>query len=267
MRSRSQAVPAAPGWRRSRPGDSVPISLVSVPLVLLLAPGLAAQQRTARLEPDHAYIWVSHGAPEGAVLRELGITQWPDTANVGEGAAWIGFQFENFFLELTWVTDPQLFKDHWLSWHPPHQERANWRSTGASPFALAFHRVDPEVRPLPAPFQVEEWWDELGGYVADAGAGVPFLMVMGPRYAMPDPVWMTPEVHGMADNAAGIRRLTSWTLGTPEPLHHEALELLVEQGALQLRTSAEHVLELTFDDRRQGKTFDARPALPLMIHY
>lgn len=240
---------------------------VSIPLVLLLTPGLAAQQTTAQLEPDHAYIWVSHGASEGALLRELGITQWPDTVKPGEGVEWIGFQFENFFLELLWVTDEHLFQETWLSWHPPHQERANWRTTGASPFALAFHRADPEVSPLPAPFQVEDWWDEQGGYVSGAHAQLPFLMVMGPRHAMPDPLWMTPEARTLADNSVGIRRLTSWTLGTPQPLDHEALELLVDQGALRMRESSGHVLELTFDEHRQGKTFDARPDLPLVIHY
>ena len=240
---------------------------IIMPLILLPTPGLVAQETTARLEPDHAYIWVSRDAPEAAVLRELGITQWPDTADVGEGTAWTGFQFENFYLELTWVTDQQRFEETWLSYHPLHQERANWRTTGASPFALAFHRVDPGVHLLPAPFQVEEWWDELGGYVSDAGSEMPFLMVMGPRYAMPDPIWMTPELRGLADHPAGMRRLTSWTLGIPRPLDHEALELLVEHGALRVRPSSEHVLELTFDEGRQGKTFDARPTLPLVIHY
>lgn len=245
----------------------MPRLAIFIPLILFVAPGVFAQETTARLEPDHAYIWVSHEAPEAAVLRELGITQWPDTVDFGDGVAWIGFQFENFYLELLWVTDEQRFKDTWLSWHPPHLERADWPSTGASPFGLAFHRVDPEVRQLPTPFRVEDWWDEQGGYVSDADAEMPFLMLMGPRYAMPDPHWMTPEARGLADNSAGIDRLTSWILGTPQPLDHEAVRLLVSQGALDVKRSSEHVLELTFDEGRQGQSYDARPNLPLVIHY
>lgn len=234
---------------------------------LAITPGLSAQEATARLEPDHAYMWVSHGGPEAAVLRELGITQWPDTVRHGEGVEWTGFQFENFYLELLWVVDEELFQEKWVSWHGPHRERANWRTTGASPFGLAFHRTDTETRELPGSFRVEGWWDEQGGYVSDASAQVPFLMVMGPRYSMPDPYWMTPEVRALAKHPLGIRRLTSWTLSTPQPQDHEVLQLLAEQGALEIHSSSEHLLELTFDGGRQGKSYDARPDLPLVVRY
>jgi hypothetical protein len=234
---------------------------------LAITPGLSAQEATAQLEPDHAYIWVSHGAPEATVLRELGITQWPDTVKHGEGVEWTGFQFENFYLELLWVVDEQLFQEKWVSWHAPHLERADWRTTGASPFGLAFHRADLEISELPAPFRVEGWWDEQGGYVSDASAQMPFLMVMGSRYSMPDPYWMTPEVRALATHALGIRRLTGWTLTTPHSLDDEALQLLAEQGALRIQSSSGHLLELTFDGARQGKSYDARPDLPLVVRY
>lgn len=74
-------------------------------MTFLLAPDLGAQDATARLEPDHVYVWVSRGAPEGSVLRELGITQYPDTVRPGEGVEWIVFAFENIYLELLWVAD------------------------------------------------------------------------------------------------------------------------------------------------------------------
>jgi hypothetical protein len=86
-------------------------------------------------------------------------------------------------------------------------------------------------------------------------------------YAMPDPWWMTPDVRALAANRAGIGRLTGVTLGTPRPLANEALQVLVEQGALHSRVAGEHILELMFDNGRQGKTYDARPALPLVIRY
>jgi hypothetical protein len=239
-------------------------------LCLLSVPGLALAQEPAnaqQLEPDHLYIWVSEGAPEGAALRELGILQYPDTVDNGEGVEQITFQLENVFLELLWVSDEELFLEHWASWHPAHVERSNWRTTGASPFALAFHRVDPDDERIPPPFQVDSWWDSAGGYVSDVTAMMPFLMLMGPRYAMPDPSWLTEEGRALADNPAGIRSLTSWTLGTPQPLSNDGIDFLVDQEVLSVRPSGQHVLELTFDDGRQGRTFDARPRLPLVIRY
>lgn len=214
------------------------------------------------------YVWVSPKAPEGAVLRELGITQYPDTVKPGEGVEWITFAFENVYLELLWVADEEMFRERWASWHEPHIHRANWRTTGASPFGLAFHRTDPTDTEVPAIFEVEDWWDDAGGYASTADAQTPFLMLMGPGYAMPDPVWMTPAARRAAENAAGIRRLTSWSLATPETAPHAAIGFLERGGALDLTPGAsEHLITLVFDGGRQGKAFDARPDLPIVIRY
>jgi hypothetical protein len=229
---------------------------------------VAAQDTTSELEPDHLYVWASLGAPEGAVLRELGITQYPDTVRPGEGVEWITFAFENVYLELLWVSDEALFEERWASWHEPHTRRARWRSTQASPFGLAFHRIDPTSSNVPTIFHGEDWWDEQGGYVSSADAQTPFLMLMGPRHAMPEPVWMTSAARRAAENAVGIERLTKWSLATPEATPHEALSFLEQRGALDVTAGAsEHLLTLVFDEGRQGKTFDARPALPIVIRY
>ena len=172
------------------------------------------------------------------------------------------------YLELLWVSDQALFEERWASWHEPHIRRASWRSGEASPFGLAFHRTDPTNSDGPAIFRVEGWWDEQGGYGSSADAQTPFLMPMGPRYAMPDPVWMTPEARLAAENTVGIEHLTDWSLATPTSTPHEALSFLEKRGALDVTAGAgEHLLTLVFDEDRQGKTFDARPALPLVIHY
>ena len=236
-----------------------------VSTLVTTASNLLGQDTTATLEPDHIYIWVSRDAPEAAVLRDLGINQYPDTMAPGEGVNWIAFAFENIFIELLWVVDEELFREKWVSWDSLHYSRANWRSTGASPFGLAFHRVGPDT--LPLPFETVDWWDPSGGWVEHSDRLMPFLFVTGPRYAMPDPWWMTPEVRALAANPAGIGRLTDVTLGTPRPVTHEVLQVLAEQGILHSRVAGEHILKLTFDNGRQGKTYDARPTLPLVIRY
>ena len=38
-------------------------------------------------------------------------------------------------------------------------------------------------------------------------------------------------------------------------------------AVVTLQPGAEPLMELTFDDQRQGMTFDARPALPLVLRY
>ncbi len=96
---------------------------------------------------------------------------------------------------------------------------------------------------------------------------MPAIFVMAPRTSMPNPSWMTPEARAFVKNRAGIQQLTGLTLGVPRPVSHEAIKVLVKQGALHVQKADEHVLEITFDQGRQGETFDARPQLPLIIHY
>jgi hypothetical protein len=103
-----------------------------VSTLVATASNLCGQGTPANLELDHIHIWVSGDAPEAAVHRDLGINQWPDTVAPGEGVDWIGFEFENIFIELLWVVDEELFREKWVSWDSLHYSRANWRSTGAS---------------------------------------------------------------------------------------------------------------------------------------
>lgn len=255
------------GWRSSRIRVNPVVAGLCAGFLILSSVWAEGAQPKVLLQPDHAYIWVSEGAPEASKLREFGLLQWPEPADVGEGVAWTGFQFENFFLELTWVSDPDRFRETWLSWHEAHAERVEWRESGAAPFALAFNRRDPTNLSIPEQFEVDHWWDEHGGYVRDAGSRVPFLMLMGPRYSMPDPAWMTPELKRASDHPVGIRELTAMKLHAPESVAHEVLDMLIAQDAMTLVPDSEYVLELTFDEARQGGTFDGRPELPLIIHY
>jgi hypothetical protein len=240
-------------------------------LMFLLTTSIVfSQDLTVVLEPDHCFIWVSEDAPEAELLRAFGLNQDkdPEVVRAGNGASWISFSFENFYLELMWVHDEDAFKENWVWWNNTHDDRAHWENTGASPFGLAFHRVNPDT--LNLPFKVAEHFNPVrdGGWVDHGNPQLPHIFVMGPRGAMPDPWWMTPEARERArTHPAGIRRLTKLRLGTPQLPTHAAFQVLNQQGALDSYASEEHVLELTFDDRRQGKTYDARPGLPLIFHY
>ena len=61
-----------------------------------------------------------------------------------------------------------------------------------------------------------------------------------------------------------MHRLTRVTVHAPE-LPRTAQEVGVR--GLRFRESAIHLLELTFDDGRQGTRLDLRPGLPLILHY
>lgn len=236
---------------------------------LALAPGLRGQDPSVILEPDHCSIWVSKDAPEASLLTSFGLLQDQDPEVVRfNGVSWVSFSFENFYLELLWVHDEESFQENWVWWDPLWEQRADWRTTDASPFLLAFHREDPDNLNLPFRIAEDVNFYEDGGWVKHGNPQLPYVFVMGPRDAMPDPWWMTPEIREHAkSHPAGIRKLTGVRVSAPEEETHEAIEVLVSQGALRTGVAGEHLLELTFDDGRQGKTFDARPDLPLIFYY
>jgi hypothetical protein len=58
------------------------------------------------LEVDHAFIGCTSGAPQGDALLRLGFVEGSGNTHPGQGTANRRFYFDNFMLELVWVTDP-----------------------------------------------------------------------------------------------------------------------------------------------------------------
>jgi hypothetical protein len=55
---------------------------------------------------DHAFIACAAGATEGNALVRLGFVEGSSNTHPGQGTANRRFFFENFMLELLWVSDP-----------------------------------------------------------------------------------------------------------------------------------------------------------------
>jgi hypothetical protein len=84
---------------------------------------------------DHVALCCSVGAPAAVALVELGLREGRPNVHYGQGTACRRFFFTNAYLELVWVSEPEMAQSPavrrtrlWDCWR--------WRATGASPFGI-----------------------------------------------------------------------------------------------------------------------------------
>ena len=185
-------------------------------------------------EIDHVLIFSSTGAPEAERLIAFGLTEGSPNRHSGQGTANRRFFFDNAMLELLWVENPEEALSEGICrlglW-----ERWSRRGAGACPFGICYRPAsEPGIAP---PFKS---WHYQPPYapitiavaVTSDNFNEPLLFYLGHvgRQARDEP-----RAH-----SARIRNLSSAVI-------------------------AGSVMELTFDDGKQGLRTDFRPNLRLVI--
>lgn len=250
-------------------------------LLALLAAGINGEEEIipkpdteiATLQLDHVYIFTEKEAPEAKTLQEAGLKLAGDTArHIGQGTASVFFMFENVYLELAWIDN----MDELEQADKQFADKLKSVDNGASPFGLGLRRCDPSSDSLP--FKTRSYfekWMKPGASIEIAEVtdiNEPEIFVV-PPYMGWDSLTAgarnnQPELLAGLGHSAGIRRLTGIRVKGPGlPTESKAISVLIEQGIVEFDESEKHVVELTFDEGSQGKTIDARPVLPLLIHY
>ncbi|WP_374362494.1 VOC family protein [Pseudoduganella danionis] len=217
------------------------------------------------MELDHIFLRTSAGAPEAALLLELGLTEGSANQHPGQGTANRRFFFHNAFLELLWIASPAEVSNAATS--PTQLAQRLAPEQTASPFGLCFRPSEADSTPpfpswpyrpayLPAGMQVDiasntPLYEPMWFYLAQA---VPPTQAEAAR--------RQPLQHTLGVNAISA---ISVTVPGTEDWSAAALAARACTG-LRLQRGSAHLLELTFDQGRQGRTCDLRPALPLMLH-
>ncbi len=99
---------------------------------------------------DHIFVFVPPDAPnERQHLANLGLTETYQRAHPGQGTANVCYAFENAFLELLWLTDPQEAASAPIA-RTALAQRGQWRRNNASPFGIAW-RLPPGHHTQPVP--------------------------------------------------------------------------------------------------------------------
>lgn len=197
------------------------------------------------LELDHVFVFVSPDAPEAAALTGRGLVPSYRRDHPGQGTRNLCFCFDNAYLELLWVSNPDAIRA------PPIRrtglaERAAWATLGTCPFGIAV-RAPADV---PLPFAT---WAYTPPYLPDgmaidvaASSTDPHqpLLFRSPG-TLPPRAW-TDGRAGARQGAAGLMDIASVHLTVPEAVAPSPDVLaLADLGLLEVEAGASHRLHLT----------------------
>lgn len=254
----------------AREREPMKVIAVVVSTVLSFA-GVAMAATGQQLAFDHASIMVSPGAPERTALEQAGLQISPGVnRNEGQGTASIAVEFQNSYLELVWVDASVPVKPSLERAAQKFRNRMAWRTSGWCPFGIASRRTTDQELTLPFPT-----WSWTADWMPKGAE----MVMLTPREDTRSPaLYIEPRALTDQDKQAalaarfhhplGVHRITSVRLVSPKTYQPiESLEYLQKEKIVGLRQGQEWLLELTFDDGKQKRSKDLRPALPLLLRY
>ena len=217
-------------------------------------------------ELDHVFVCCSPGAPEAASLARLGLTEGSANTHPGQGTASRRFFFQNAYLELFWVADPEEAQNE-RSRPTRLWERWSKRQADACPFGVIL-RPSAEARERNPPFASWSYHPQYmpPGLAIEIATGTPLgepELFYIPFARRPDAIGREPLTH-----ATGFREISAARVGLPAPgTLSRAARQAEAAGVVSFVTEAEHVMILGFDGEGAGKARDLRPELPLVLRW
>lgn len=238
------------------------------------------------LQVDHFNIWVKNPKIAKEQLTDIGFTSVPDSLSQvhnGQGTAGRYFYFLNGYLELIFVYDQnELEENNAKNKDLDFTERANFEKNGASPFSVALKVKDYNTEKIP--FEKisyhQDWMEEnVNIYSAKnskKNLREPSIFVVYPEIESEifeslsalqnspggDVFWKEFFKH-----QNGAKKITNIIItSTDLDLNTETIQAVNGIENIIIKSGKEHLMELYFDNNIQGKSFDLRPELPLIIN-
>ena len=252
------------------------------------------QQKTNRitesvstdLDVDHFNIWVKNPKTTKQRLTEIGFTSVPDSLSQihkGQGTAGRYFNFLNGYLELIFVYDQnELEKNNKNNENLDFTERADFEKNGASPFSIALKVKDYDVEKIPFEKVIyhQDWMEENANIFSAKNSKThlkePSIFVIYPEIES-DKFETLADLKNIPDEYAfarefykhpnGAKKITNIIItSTHLNLKTETIKAVNGIQNLTVKNGTEHLMELYFDNNVQGKSFDLRPELPLIVY-
>jgi len=206
---------------------------------------------------DHFFILVEPGAAEGALLKDIGMTEGPSNSHPGQGTANRRFVFANSMLELLYVRDAAEALAG-----PGSRLNVVQRTSeaGASPFGFVVSGGDETVD---LPFAGWRYYpDYFGGDRYFLVADNSDLLTEPLCVMLPAGIEVPPRD---ADAGYPFSHVTALRLESPVRSPTSALSSLGQLPGFTLARGGRHRLLVTFNDGRQGRVADLQPRLPLVL--
>jgi hypothetical protein len=211
---------------------------------------------------DHAFIGCTTGAPEGDALLRLGFVEGPGNTHPGQGTANRRFYFENFMLELVWITDPVEARNE-RTRRTRLWERCQGQDGQVSPFGIIFRSTS--TPPAAPPFAT---WSYTPLYLPPDLA---ILIAEGTALDEPELFYLPFLRRGAAQSAEPkshalpIRRIHGISVGLRDRNALSAASRCAEKHHLVSYFDApQPLLEILFEGPA-GMRVDLRPDLPLVF--
>jgi hypothetical protein len=210
---------------------------------------------------DHAFITCDPGAPEAEVLLRHGLIEGSSNVHGGQGTANRRFFFENFMLELVWVSDPSIAASEAIR---PAQLWDRWsqRQGGASRFGIIFVGQAPEGSQSPLVTQ-----SYIPPYLPP---GMRFEIAQGFRLDEPSVIWIPTTNSGRSrpqhepPSIPGAR-ICGLTVGVSDPKTLSPAATRVQQAGLLDFIQAPAPLLVVRFSAPKDLLLDCRPVLPLIL--
>jgi hypothetical protein len=203
--------------------------------------------------------------------------------HAGQGTTGRYFHFFNGYLELIFVYDQNEFEENnTKNKELDFAERANFEDNGASPFSIALKVKDYDTEKIP--FEKvsyhQDWMEENARIYSAKNSKThlkePSIFVVYPELesaifesssdldSIPDEFAFARELYKHPNGAKKITKVIITSTGLD--LETETIKAVNEIENLAVKNGAAHLMELYFDNNTQGKTFDLRPELPLIVY-
>jgi hypothetical protein len=217
---------------------------------------------TSGLELDHAFIGCAAGAPEGDALLRLGFIEGSGNTHPGQGTANRRFFFDNFMLELVWVSDAGDAQSE-KTRRTRLWERLQRQDAEVSPFGIIFRPAGGEAPVAPFPT-----WSYTPAYLPP---GLAMQVADGTSLYEPELFYLPfmnrgrqrsgePTLH-----AIPVRRILALSVGVSRLDQLSKASRIAEQhGLLSYVDSPRPILEISFEGVA-AVSFDLRPRLPLVF--
>ncbi|WP_299626578.1 VOC family protein [uncultured Tenacibaculum sp.] len=235
---------------------------------------------------DHLNIWVKHPQKAKNRLIELGFTAIPDSlskVHKGQGTAGKYFYFLNGYLEFIYVYDQkELEQNASKNKDLDFIERSNFDNNNALPFSVALQLKDYNTEKIP--FEKiqyhQDWMEEDSNIYAAKNSKTnlkePSIFVVYPviqydKFNTLEDLQKIPEEYALwrtfYKHENGAQKITKVIITSSDlDLNSETIKTVNQIEDVTVKNGAEYLMELYFDDNKQGKSFDLRPELPLKIY-
>jgi len=211
------------------------------------------------MELDHFFILTEPGAPQAALLSEIGLIEGTPNDHPGQGTANRRFFFSDAALEFLYVRDAVEAREG-----PARRLRIVERETSASasPFGLV---VKTASRSTDAPFRGWRYYPDYFGadqyfHIGENSDLLEEPLCICAPFGASSPTGQPPP----ADTFSGV---TEVRISVPVIQPSSVLETIAQCERISLRLGEPHRMEIVFNDKKQGQFRDLEPELPLVLRW